>query len=273
MKVEGLVFGGSGFMFPAYLGALQGVRDQDIETKNYLGTSGGSIVAAVGACNIDIDDALETSKAFFRNFKLPPAMRMLLNLIFTGGLVSTKIFKSFLDHYFGNKTMKDVPNLYIVSTEFSEGKKTIFCADETPNVKIVDAIRASAAMPLFFSTVKIDKKSYFDGGMVADFYIDYFKGKAIGFKTRNISEQEEKSIVTKIKPIAVMNNALNAMIKAQEEEHIEDAVNAKICWIKLPYSALHFNLTDEEIDKIYKIGYKSAFNKAKSKRFRKMFNE
>ena len=46
---------GSGFKFPAHVGALHAIRDAGYEVIEIAGTSGGSIVASLAAVGMDLD--------------------------------------------------------------------------------------------------------------------------------------------------------------------------------------------------------------------------
>ena len=55
MKALRLALSGSGFKFPAHVGALMAIRDAGFTPIEYAGTSGGSIVAALAASGMDLD--------------------------------------------------------------------------------------------------------------------------------------------------------------------------------------------------------------------------
>src|SRR5471030_1502009 len=59
MTAINTAFSGSGFKFPAHVGALSALLKAGLIPEEVAGTSGGSIVAALYACGHDIDSLVE----------------------------------------------------------------------------------------------------------------------------------------------------------------------------------------------------------------------
>jgi NTE family protein len=63
-----------------------------------------------------------------------------------------------------------------------------FSYDSTPNIKLIDAIRASVSIPIYFTPHKINNKLYVDGGCINNFptnYAEIDKNKTIAIIITN----------------------------------------------------------------------------------------
>lgn len=71
-------------------------------------------------------------------------------------------------------------DLYVVAANVSRHQRTIFCADDTPDVAVADAVRMSMSIPLYFESIRFNGKSigygdyYVDGGLLNNYPIQIF---------------------------------------------------------------------------------------------------
>jgi NTE family protein len=71
-----------------------------------------------------------------------------------------------------NKTFKD---LYLVGTNLSTGFAEVFSFEHTPRMRVVDAVRISMSLPLFFTAVRgMRGDVYVDGGMLDNYPVKLF---------------------------------------------------------------------------------------------------
>jgi predicted acylesterase/phospholipase RssA len=86
----------------------------------------------------------------------------------------------------GDMTFKDLDLLQSIDPEKFKGliitatrqdnlKLTIFNVENSPNIEIADAVRASSSIPLFFTPYEINNIKYIDGGLNDNTPIDYFR--------------------------------------------------------------------------------------------------
>ncbi|KAF5838770.1 acyl transferase/acyl hydrolase/lysophospholipase, partial [Dunaliella salina] len=54
-------------------------------------------------------------------------------------------------------------------------KTNFFCVDETPNLNVIDASRASITLPFIFTPIEIQNEKNIDAGIFNNFPIDYIK--------------------------------------------------------------------------------------------------
>jgi predicted acylesterase/phospholipase RssA len=70
--------------------------------------------------------------------------------------------------------------LVITATRKDNGELTVFNAQNTPNVKIIDAFRASFALPILFKPNEINGVEYIDGAFKEMLPFGHFENKNIG---------------------------------------------------------------------------------------------
>lgn len=201
--IKNLVFEGGGIRGIAYAGALKALEKHEALDKieNVAGTSVGAIIAALIAVGYTADEieriVLETDFQKFADGKF----------IFIGGF--RRIFKKYgwyrgeklrkwlekmIETKTGNSTYtfedlhnssnKEFKNLFVVATNLSKQKATVFSFDNYPKMEIRNAVRASLSIPMYFQAVKLDSAGnisrnknddiYIDGGFILNFPIHIF---------------------------------------------------------------------------------------------------
>jgi predicted patatin/cPLA2 family phospholipase len=164
-----IVLGGGGFTGLVYLGAIRYFQENNITFSKIIGTSVGAFFGVILAFNIPIAEI--KSKFHDQFIKRNTLNRFDLSNIFTD-LVETKgideginmvdmIYKYIGDITFGE--FKD--NLYLSSTQVETMNHVYFSAESTPDVRIIDGLRASMALPLLIKPIKIGTEHYIDGGI------------------------------------------------------------------------------------------------------------
>ena len=163
-----LVIGAGSVKCAAALG-LQKVLDREgIGADLVVGCSGGSIYAAFIALGIDVDTAEEMTRRLWtreltKRRHYLSLLRAILPQIFpfreSFGLVDDRLILDRLQIAFGKRTFEDarIP-LYLTATDFHNGEQVVFSSG-----KLVDAIRASIAIPYVFQPWTIDGRLFIDG--------------------------------------------------------------------------------------------------------------
>ena len=163
-----LVIGAGSVKCAAALG-LQKVLDREgIGVDLVVGCSGGSIYAAFIALGIDVQAAEEMTRRLWtseltKRRHYPSLLRAMLPQIFpfreSFGLVDDRLILDRLQTAFGERTFQDarIP-LYLTATDFHNGEQMVFSSG-----KLVDAIRASIAIPYVFRPWPIDGRLFVDG--------------------------------------------------------------------------------------------------------------
>lgn len=163
-----LVIGAGSVKCAAALG-LQKVLDREgIGVDLVVGCSGGSMYATFIALGINVQTAEEMTRRLWtseltKRRHYPSLLRAMLPQIFpfreSFGLVDDRLILDRLQTAFGTRTFEDarIP-LYLTATDFHNGEQVVFSSG-----KLVDAIRASIAIPYVFRPWPIDGRLFVDG--------------------------------------------------------------------------------------------------------------
>lgn len=167
MDKLGLVLSGGGTKGLAEAGVLKFLGERNIVPKILACCSAGSIVGSLYATGKSADEILDFFKSvYFFNWR---------HFAFNKpGLVSSEIFRHYLEPVFKNKTLGDFDiDLRIVATELISGEQKIF----DKNFKIVDAVIASCSIPGITTPYIVGNEMFSDGGVLNNFPADIIKNE------------------------------------------------------------------------------------------------
>ncbi len=152
----GLALGGGAARGFAHIGVIQVLEEAGIRPDLVVGTSAGSLVAALyasgrsGAELGTLADAMDESA--------------ITDWAFPGrGLIRGEALARFVREHTGGRAIEQMKlPLGIVATDLDSGQAIVFERGD-PGV----AVRASSAVPAVFQPVRIGTREYVDGGLVA----------------------------------------------------------------------------------------------------------
>ncbi|WP_310463637.1 patatin-like phospholipase family protein [Sphaerotilus sp.] len=160
----GLALGGGAARGFAHIGVIQVLEENGIHPDLVVGTSAGSVVAALyaagnsGAQLATLADGMDESAITDWAFPLRGAIR--------GEALAAYIRKNT-----GGKNIEQLKMpLGIVATDLADGQPILFQRGDTGM-----AVRASSSVPAVFQPVKIGEREYVDGGLVAPVPVRYAK--------------------------------------------------------------------------------------------------
>ncbi len=163
-----LVVGSGSVKCAAALGLWKSLDKAGIPIDMLVGCSGGSLYTAGMALGFSVDETIQKTKMLW-NEKVTEQKnwRALAGVLFPKlfnnhfGMVSEKPLMARLNSVFGNKTFNDtkIP-LTIMATDFQSGESV-----PITNGKIVDAIRASVAIPFVWGAHKVGERLLIDGSV------------------------------------------------------------------------------------------------------------
>ncbi len=208
INYSNLVFKGGGVKGIAYAGALLKLDEMGIlsNIQRVAGTSAGAITATMLAIGYSAPE-IEQIVAYQMDFSsfmdkgwLPGNIYQFLE---TYGWYKGDAFKRWLGACIKEKTgsertrFKDLKDsdkfrdLYVVSTNLNMQYPEVFSVEENENVAIVDAVRMSMSIPLFFRSVRWKNNVMVDGGMGYNYPDDLFD------HSRYVSNPDDLDILAK----------------------------------------------------------------------------
>lgn len=163
-----LVIGAGAVKCAAALGLWKVLEQEDIHFDMIVGCSGGSIYAAAMAMGFSLQECIDnTKKLWNRSITRQRNWRALASVILPGPLKFDNRFSMMSDapmlksfrSVFGEKTFGDtkIP-LYIMATDFETGESVA-----QHEGKLVDALRASVAIPYIWSAWQHNGRLLIDG--------------------------------------------------------------------------------------------------------------
>jgi NTE family protein len=160
----GLALGGGAARGFAHIGVIQVLEENGIHPDLVVGTSAGSVVAALYAAGNSgaqlatladgMDESAITDWAFPRR-----------------GAIRGEALAAYIRKNTGGKNIEQLKMpLGVVATDLADGQPILFQRGDTGT-----AVRASSSVPAVFQPVKIGEREYVDGGLVAPVPVRYAK--------------------------------------------------------------------------------------------------
>ena len=207
-QLKNLVLSGGGVTALGFLGILKLLYEYDLikEIKHYVGTSMGAILCYLLTIGFNHNELLEFSKLF--NFSKITEDIKLDNFLYNYGFVDMNNIKIILKNISNYKKIDDDitfkqhfektnKKLSITGTCLSDFKLYYFNHENSPDMKIFDAILISCCIPLLFEPIQYNNKCWIDGGIINNFPIDY------------CSQEIENTLGIAIKDICFNNCSIN----------------------------------------------------------------
>ena len=255
--IKNIVFSGGGFKCWSYIGTLQALNEFNIkDLEQIIGVSAGSFFGLIYLLNIKWEFLLD----FFMdvNFKELYDIEIdniLIQQSLFAGVKFTEIIKEIISYkidpeitFSGLRKYSGI-KFTVSALNITSSKLEYFNYILTPEIKVVDAIRASCNLPLIFPPYKIGNSFYYDGGIVnncpADI-VDELSTVAFELKLFNPNADNSNNVL----------NLLNTMIKIMNDTKLEKRENIYVILDKT-FDKESFNLhqTRDDIFNLYMCGY------------------
>lgn len=158
----GLALGGGAARGFAHIGVIQVLEEAGIRPELVVGTSAGSLVAALYASGRSGQElaatALTMDEGTLTDWAFP-----------SRGVIRGEALARYVREQTGGRTIEQMPMpLGIVATDLDSGAPVLFQRGDTGV-----AVRASSAVPAVFQPVKIGDREYVDGGLVSPVPVRY----------------------------------------------------------------------------------------------------
>lgn len=298
MLIENLVFKGGGVKGASYPGCLKALEDKNLlkDVKRCAGTSAGAIVSFL----ISIGCNCEEITLILNNldFKMLKTGFNPLRILTKFGLYTGDKFVTWLENILKSKKLKidltfkelsdlkaidsKYKDLYVFAVSLNRNAIQGFSVDRTPDVKIVDAVRASMSIPMFFESWKIEQfpnEIFVDGGVSYNYPMSVFDNKeflnkkekinnrTLGFYLGIVGQKKENNGLSYNQPIKYVTSIFSTIIDCEIINFIrrENDVNRSVFIEDFGISAIDFDITKENVAKLYKSGYDSTIAYLNSK--------
>lgn len=160
----------------ALIGGLKARESQLVDVQEISGSSAGSILALFLAMGMSVDEILETAVSInISNF-----FKIKLGSFFTkfGFVDMQPIRKKLVDICGSDPTFDDLEmKIYVSAFCLNTSETVYFSKDSHPDMKVIDAVCMSMAVPFIFSCGTYMDKTYVDGGMKEEYPLTPFLDK------------------------------------------------------------------------------------------------
>jgi predicted acylesterase/phospholipase RssA len=275
-----LVLSGGGMSGLLYLGALRYLQQEgyDENIRHIAGASIGALFATAFAAGMSMGDLEQKYKDFLHNEEKCKIVHMTMDTLFTiynnnGIDDGTRMIEPIQD-VIGKMTFLELSkktgkNLVIVATHTCTMLPTYFSVDTTPNVIVLDAVKASMAIPLFVKPVEIGEDTYIDGGVTDGIPVNAFQNvphdsMLIFHLSHDFNKPKEfAKKPTLFKLLAAMFETYTAnylgirLLETQYPHYCKFSVRP-VAFLPLEWSNSQFclKISDEKIDESFAVGYK-----------------
>jgi NTE family protein len=263
MPIKNIVFAGGGLKGWAYIGSLKVLKEYNIyeNIEHVAGVSVGSLFALLFILQIDPDFLLDfIINLNFKDYIDIDIDNIIINQSILQGEKFTDILKQIIsfkidpDITFADLKRHSKIMFTVNALNITDSKLEYFNYKLTPNIKLIDAIRASSCLPLIFPSYRINDKYYFDGGICNNCptdIVDDLDTIAFDITTDFTTSESNPKIYGLIGSLVNITNNLYAPNKDNMYGILDKRFNDQ---------AINMNQTKDDIFNIYINGYINSKN-------------
>lgn len=254
-----VILSGSGTLYPLHAGALTALDDLGYDVQEIVGVSGGAIVGGLYASGVRGEDLRHTLASITPSWRLwdfswwPWRSWGLL-----GGKKIERLLSSYVAKHLGETQIPLSVLTYNIDRQDDPyyPAPSIWSSQSTPDMSLARVIRASMSLPGIFTPVDLNGERHIDGGVAANFPIDFFKAKSdnlpvIAFRVHGLQGKQDK-------PNGIFSYGdaiLNAFMGNVTREKAEDAPNVQVINLVTSQSGMSFDLPAHKVNALMDIGH------------------
>ena len=246
--MEYLVIGPGAMGGFSMLGYLKTIEESLDNIKEYSGASAGAIISVFLALGFNIDDILYKLAELEGNKLVKLNLKCFMNKY---GLVDLKpIRDKFVDIFESDPTFLDIEKKIYISAFCVNTSRTVYFSKDThPDMKVIDALCMSIAIPFIFSSYRYEGMVYVDGGTLETLPSAPFLDK----KTNKVLCIRMKMEPEFIQDITSPKQFAEALISSTLNNRRQNILNnCKVVDIDIgQVDVFNFNMTYEEKMKLY----------------------
>jgi predicted acylesterase/phospholipase RssA len=246
-----LVLGPASMGIYSMIGTLKALESRLVDVKEISGSSAGSILALFLALGMSVDEILDMALSL----DVPKFVKIRIGSFFNKfGFVDLEPIREKLVEICGcDPTFEELDmKIYVSAYCLNSSTTDYFSRDTHPNMKVIDAVCMSMAIPLIFACGKYNGKSYIDGGTQEQYPMAPFLDKkpheitCIKLKMDRVYQEE-------------INNPrqfVESLIRSTLTNRVEYSEYTKMIEINVADTNIFdFNMPYEDKVKLYNIGY------------------
>jgi len=246
-----LVLGPASMGIYSMIGTLKALESRLVDVKEISGSSAGSILALFLALGMSVDEIMDMAL----DLDVPKFVKIRIGSFFNKfGFVDLKPIREKLVEICGcDPTFEELDmKIYVSAYCLNSSTTDYFSRDTHPNMKVIDAVCMSMAIPLIFACGKYNGKSYIDGGTQEQYPMAPFLDKkpheitCIKLKMDRVYQEE-------------INNPrqfVESLIRSTLTNRVEYSEYTKMIEINVADTNIFdFNMPYEDKVKLYNIGY------------------
>ena len=246
--MEYLVIGPGAMGGFSMLGYLKTIEESLDNIQEYSGASAGAIISVFLALGFSIDNILYKLAELEGNKLVKLNLKCFMNKY---GLVDLKpIRDKFVEIFESDPTFLDIEKKIYISAFCVNTSKTVYFSKDThPNMKVIDALCMSIAVPFIFSSYRYEGMVYVDGGTLETLPSTPFLDK----KTNKVLCIRMKMETEFIQDITSPKQFAEALIASTLNNRQQNVLkNCKVVDIDIgQVDVFNFNMTYEEKLKLY----------------------
>jgi NTE family protein len=262
--IKNIVFSGGGFKAWAYIGSLRVLeeyRDHLVDIEQIIGVSAGGVFGLFYVLGIKWDFLLD----FFMNLNFKELFDIDIDNIVVqqsilAGIKFTEIIKEIMSYHID-------PNITFIelyrrskikfttsALNITDSKLEYFNYKLTPDIKVIDAVRASCSLPIVLPPYFINGKYYYDGGICNNCPIDTVdETTSIAFDVAFYPENNQSSVK--------LIDLLNSLVTITNKSNKKNTDNIyTILDTSFSNESVNLNQTRDDIFNIYMNGYINSKN-------------
>jgi len=263
--IKNIVFSGGGFKAWAYIGSLRVLEEHPnfLDIEQVVGVSAGGVFGLFYVLGIKWDFLLD----FFMdlNFKELQDIdidNIMIQQSILAGVKFTEIIKEIMSYRIdpGVTFMELYRSFKIKFTtsalNITDSKLEYFNYELTPNIKVIDAVRASCSLPVVLPPYLINGKYYYDGGICNNCPIDIVdENNSIAFDVAFYAESNES-------PVKLID-LLNSLVTISNRNSKKSMFTENIYTIlddSFSNESVNLNQSRDDVFNIYMNGYINSKN-------------
>ena len=235
----------------AFLGRLKSMESSLGNVKEVSGSSAGSILALFWAVGMSVDDMIDISL----NVDISEFVKLNIGTFFNKfGFVEIEPIRDKLVELCGcDPTFRELEKkIYVSAFCLNTSKTEYFSVDTHPDMKVIDAVCMSIAIPMIFASSEYNGNTYIDGGTVEEYPMNPFMDKKpheVGCVKLVLDDVYKESVDNP-------KDFLEALIRSTLKNRVSYDEKCVMIPVNVGDAGIFdFNMTYEEKIKLVNIGY------------------